>query len=68
MFVSPKTEAGNPMEDLPLSEAAGLDFVASIRERVKPDDLPENIFDVDKVLSMTPLMRENNAFHDTLNS
>lgn len=30
--------------------------------------LPPNVYDVDKILSETPLLRTNNAFHDTLNS
>lgn len=32
------------------------------------DQLPEHIYDVDKVLANTPLLRKDNAFHDTLNS
>lgn len=32
------------------------------------DQLPEHMYDVDKVLAHTPLLRKDNAFHDTLNS
>lgn len=30
--------------------------------------LPPNVYDVDKILVKTPLLRNDNAFHDTLNS
>lgn len=31
------------------------------------ESLPEHIYDVDRVLAKTPLLRKDNAFHDTLN-
>ena len=31
------------------------------------DDLPTNIFNLDRVLNETPLVQAGNAFHDTLN-
>lgn len=33
-----------------------------------PLKLPPNLYDVDKILENTPLLRNDNAFHDTLNS
>lgn len=30
--------------------------------------LPPNMYDVDRILAKTPLLRHDNAFHDTLNS
>ncbi|CAN0100579.1 unnamed protein product [Pylaiella littoralis] len=33
-----------------------------------PLKLPPNLYDVDRILEKTPLLRSNNAFHDTLNN
>lgn len=41
------------------------------REELDGDEaqrLPPNMYDVDKILAKTPLLRNDNAFHDTLNS
>lgn len=37
-------------------------------DEVLPLTLPPNLYDVDRILEKTPLLRNNNAFHDTLNS
>lgn len=43
---------------------------AEVLRRAKDadDDLPENIFDMDHLLEAMPLLRDDNAFFETMNS
>lgn len=43
-------------------------FLESVLDRAERGNLHDNLHDVERLLSKTPITRKNNAFHDTLNS
>lgn len=46
----------------------GGDLAVEARDGDETQTLPPNMYDVDRILAKTPLLRNDNAFHDTLNS
>lgn len=55
------------VESYDMSDGVGPSRLACILNHVKHRDLPEHVYDVDVVLSKMPQLREDNAFHETLN-
>lgn len=50
------------------NEANGTPFSGAVHDEAEHDDLPENVYDLERMVSQVPRMRRNSAFHDTLNS